>query len=97
MDQQWTNRPVVDEHHARVGKVTDVFFGEVGDQPEWAAVKTGLLAERLAPLDGAYVAEDGTLVLPYSERTVKGAPKPPRDHILTPADADEAMSYYDLN
>jgi len=77
MDQQWTNRPVVDEHHARVGKVTDVFFGEVGDQPEWAAVKTGLLA--------------------YSERTVKGAPKPPRDHILTPAVADEAMSYYNLN
>ena len=97
MDQQWTNRPVVDEHHARVGKVTDVFFGEVGDQPEWAAVKTGLLAERLAALYGAYVAEDGTLVLPYSERTVKGAPKPPRDHILTQADADEAMSYYNLN
>ena len=43
------------------------------------------------------MAEDGTLVLPYSERTVKGAPKPPRDHILTPADADEAMSYYNLN
>ena len=81
----------------KVGKVTDVFFGEVGDQPEWAAVKMGLLAERLAPLDGAYVAEDGTLVLPYSERTVKGAPKPPRDHILTPAVADEAMSYYNLN
>jgi hypothetical protein len=97
MDQQWTNRPVVDEHHARVGKVTDVFVGEVGDQPEWAAVKTGLLAERLAPLDGAYVAEDGTVVLPFSERTVKGAPKPPRDHILTPAIADEAISYYDLN
>ena len=33
MDQQWTNRPVVDEHHAKVGKVTDVFFGEWATSP----------------------------------------------------------------
>ena len=52
MEQQWTNRPVVDEHHAKIGKVTDVFFGERGEEPQFAAVKTGLLAEHLAPLDG---------------------------------------------
>ncbi len=96
MEQQWTNRPVVDEHHAKIGKVTDVFFSERGEEPEFAAVKTGLLAEHLAPLDGAYLADDGNLVLPYSSATVKHAPKPPRDHVLTPSVTSELSDYYDL-
>ena len=96
MEQQWTNRPVVDEHHEKIGKVTDVFFGERGDEPQFAAVKTGLLAEHLTPLDGAYLADDGAVVLPYSPSTVKHAPKPPRDHVLTPAVTSEISDYYDL-
>ncbi len=96
MDQQWTNRPVVDNHFARVGKVTDVLFGDRNDQPEWATVKTGPLgSERLTPLDGAYLADDGTLVLPFDEYTIKHAPKAPRDHVLTPDVADAASEWFD--
>jgi len=54
MQTQWTDRPVVDNHFSRVGKVTDVVYGDGSARPEWALVKTGPLAsERLAPLDGA--------------------------------------------
>jgi hypothetical protein len=95
--QQWTNRPVVDSHHARVGKVTDVLYAGEGDDPTFATVKTGLLAERITPLDGAYIAGDGVIVLPYDGQMVKHAPKAPRDHVLTPAVASEVASHYDLN
>ena len=94
--QQWTNRPVVDSHHARVGKVTDVLFAEEGS-PRFATVKTGLLAERITPLDGAYIAGDGVIVLPYDGQTIKHAPKAPRDHVLTPSMADEGADHFDLN
>jgi hypothetical protein len=98
MDQQWTNRPVVDNRFAPVGKVTDVLFGTRDDRPEWATVKTGPLAhERLAPLDGAYVTDDGALVLAFDEFTIKHAPRAPRDHVLTPAVAEEATDWFDLD
>jgi hypothetical protein len=93
MNQRWTNRPVVDEHHERIGKVTDVLYGE-GDQPTWATVKTGLLAERLAPLDRAYLTEDGTVVLPYDRGTIAHAPNAPRDHVLTPDVREEVTDYF---
>jgi hypothetical protein len=97
MTQHWTNRPVVDEHLTRVGKVTDVIFGAVGDDPEWATVKTGLLTERLTPLDGAYISDEGMVVLPFDHKVVKAAPKPPRDHVLSPSLAAEAIQHYDMN
>jgi rRNA processing protein Gar1 len=94
VEKHWTNSPVVDEHQHRIGKVTDVIFGEVGDEPQFATVKTGLITERIAPLDGAYFTEDGTLVLPYDQQAVKNAPKAPRDHVLTPAVAAEVEEYW---
>ena len=96
MQTQWTDRPVVDNHFCRVGKVTDVVYPEGGDRPEWALVKTGpLSSERLAPLDGAYVTDDGALVLPFDEHTLRHAPKAPRDRILSPDLTSEAIAYFD--
>jgi hypothetical protein len=95
--QEWTNRPVVDSHHARVGKVTDVLYADEGGTPRFATVKTGLLAERITPLDGAYIAGDGVIVLPYDGQVIKHAPKAPRDHVLTRSVADEVADHYDLN
>ena len=67
--------------------------------PGWlgfATVKTGLLAERITPLDGAYIAGDGVIVLPYDEQVIKHAPKAPRDHVLTPSMASEVADHFDL-
>jgi hypothetical protein len=96
VNQQWTNRPVVDHRMQKVGTVTDVIFGDVGDTPEWATVKTGLLAERLAPLQGAYVSEEGTIVLPFDQDMVKHAPKPPRNHVLSDSDTEDAIRHYEM-
>lgn len=92
-----TDHEVVDRHNHHVGKVTDVIFDDRDFQPRWTTVKTGVLrGEHLAPMDGAYVSEDGVLVLPCDKETVLHAPKPPRDHVLTPQLAQEAASYYSM-
>jgi hypothetical protein len=96
MNQQWTNRPAVDSHHAPVGKVTDVLYADESDTPRFATVRTGLIAERVTPLDGAYLSDDGVIVLPFDQHTIKHAPKAPRDHILTPSVADEVEDHFDL-
>jgi sporulation protein YlmC with PRC-barrel domain len=92
-----TDHDVVDNHNNRVGTVTDVLFDERTTQPRWTTVKPGpLRAEHLAPMEGAYVSEEGVLVLSVDRDTVLHAPKPPRDHVLTPELADEAADYYAL-
>lgn len=92
-----TDHEVVDRHNNHVGKVTDVIFDDRDFRPRWTTVKTGVLrGEHLAPMEGAYVSEDGVLVLPFDRDVVANAPKPPRDHVLTTDLAQEAAAYYDL-
>lgn len=93
-----TDHEVVDRHNHHVGKVTDVIFDDRDFRPRWTTVKTGVFGgEHLAPMDGAYVSEDGVLVLPFDRDLVAHAPKPPRDHVLTPNLVNEAAEYYDLD
>jgi len=92
-----TDHEVVDRHNHHVGKVTDVIFDDRDFRPRWTTVKTGVLrGEHLAPMEGAYVSDDGVLVLPCDKETVLQAPKPPRDHVLTPDLARQAAQHYAL-
>jgi len=90
-----TDHEVVDEQHQHVGKVTDVILDDHDFTPLWATVKTGVLrGEHLAPLEGAYLSDDGRLVLPYSKDLVLHAPKAPRDHVLTPDLTQDVQQHY---
>ncbi|MDQ1425438.1 MAG: hypothetical protein QOD72_2936 [Acidimicrobiaceae bacterium] len=96
--QTLTDRKVIDDHFETVGTVTDVLYdSEQAMEPRWAIVKTGMIAgERPAPLEGAYVADSGDLVVPFDRTTIKHAPKIPRDHVLTRQDEVEIAEYYDV-
>ena len=90
-----TDHEVVDRHNQHVGKVTDVIFDERDFRPKWTTVKTGVLrGEHLAPMEGAYVSEDGVLVLPFDREVVLHAPKAPRGHVMTPEVAYDAERHY---
>ena len=92
-----TDHEVVDNNNNRVGKVTDVLFDDRSMEPRWTTVKVGpLRGEHLAPMEGAYVSDEGVLVLPFDRDTLVHAPKVPRDHVLTPDLATEAEEYYAL-
>jgi hypothetical protein len=92
-----TDRKAVDEHHQQVGTITDVIRGEHDGEARLATVKTGLIGgERLIPLDGAYVADNGAVVVPFDRSQVKHAPRVPRDHVLTSEKRAEVTQHFHL-
>jgi hypothetical protein len=87
---------VIDDRQQKVGTVSDVLYDESGDA-RWAIVDPGpLRPEHFVPVEGAYVADDGTVVVPYGKDQVKSAAKAPRDHVL-PADVErELEEHYEV-
>ena len=66
-----TGHDVLDDHHQKVGTVSDVLYDERGD-PRWAIVDPGpMRAEKYVPVEGAYVTEGGEMVIPYGKDQVK--------------------------
>lgn len=91
-----TGHPVVDDHHHKVGTVSDVLYDERGE-PRWAVVDPGpLRAEKFVPVEGAYVTDDGDVVLPYGKEVVKQAPKASRDHVLDSRTESELEEHYEV-
>lgn len=85
-----------DEHHDKLGTVTDVLYDDQG-APRWAVINPGLLQrERYVPVDGAFVTEAGQVVMPYSRDTVKAARPASRDHILDPVVERALEEHYAL-
>jgi len=93
-----TDHEVVDDQLTKLGKVTDVIYDDSPDaRPRWATVKMHAVGrERVAPLAGSYLSEDGRLVLPYDRSTLKHAPTAPPDHVLSRELEAELASYYHL-
>lgn len=87
---------MIDDRQQKVGTVTDVIYDESGDA-RWAVVDPGpLRSEHFVPVEGSYVADDGTVVVPYGKEQVKTAAKAPRDHLL-PADVErELEEHYEI-
>lgn len=87
---------MIDDRQQKVGTVSDVLYDDSGDA-RWAVVDPGpLRSEHFVPVEGSYVADDGTVVVPYGKDQVKSAAKAPRDHVL-PADVErELEEHYEI-
>jgi len=91
-----TGHPVFDQHHDKVGRVSDVVYDESGE-PRWAIVDPGpLRSEKFVPVDGAYTTNDGDVVVPYDKSQVRAAPKASRDHIMDSATERRLLRHYEL-
>ena len=85
-----------DDHHEKIGKVTDVLYDEHGE-PRWAVVNPGMLhRERYVPVDGAFLTDTGEVVMAYSKDMVKSARPANRDHILDPVVERALEEHYAL-
>src|SRR5215213_6254200 len=72
----WRGREVVDADGDKVGTLEELFRDEDTNEPEWAAVRTGLFGTKLSfvPLQGAEpVGED--VRVPFEKSQIKDAPK----------------------
>jgi hypothetical protein len=91
-----TGHHVLDDHHQKVGTVSDVLYDERGE-PRWAVVNPGLMrAEHYVPVEGSYMTNDGAVVIPYGKEQVKTAAKASRDHVLDAAVERELIEHYEL-
>lgn len=66
---------VYDSGGQKIGEARDVFYDDVTGQPDWVAIKTGMLggSASFVPIQDAVVAQ-GRLKVPYSKNKIKAAP-----------------------
>jgi hypothetical protein len=92
-----TGHPVLDDHHQKVGTVSDVLYDERGEA-RWAVVNPGpMRAEHYVPVEGSYMTNDGAVVIPYAKEQVKTAAKATRDHVLDSSIERELIDHYELS
>jgi hypothetical protein len=90
-----SGRVAVDAQFERVGKITDVLFGDLTSQPRWAVVKTGVFGgEHYVPIEHSYVDGEGRVVVPFDKTTVKHAPKAKGEHVMTRDLARDLQQYW---
>lgn len=91
-----TGKDVLDEHHTKVGTVSDIVFDD-GGSPRWAVVDPGpMRSAKFVPIEGSYTTDHGEVVIPYAKATIKTAPKANRDHIVDPMTERELAAHYNL-
>ena len=95
---EFYDRTVVDPDHAKVGKVSDIYLDNATDKPEWAAVKTGLLGNRVSfvPLAGARL-EGEDLMVAFDKAKIKDAPNADADGQLSQEEEAMLYEYYGLS
>ena len=96
--QQYSGHVVIDRHGNEVGKITDVVYDEITEQPTWGIVSPGgLHARHYVPLmPPVYLSKDGAVVVPYDKSDVLNAPKVHRDHVVTSVLRRELEHHYAL-
>ena len=90
-----SDRTVVDPTGEKLGKVSDVLFDDIEDNPSWLVVNPGLFkAEHYVPADGAYLDDDEHVVIPYDAETVLSSPKATSDHVVSTAARSVLRDHY---
>jgi uncharacterized protein (TIGR02271 family) len=94
----WRGRELVDADGDKVGTVEELFRDEDTDQPEWAAVRTGLFGTNLSfvPIQNAEPTGESVRV-PFSKSQIKDAPKiDDSDGQLSQQEEAELYSHYGM-
>lgn len=98
----WIGHDVYDSAGTKLGEITDIYYDDVTNKPEWVEVKTGFVGgKRFVPLQGStrYAGgddeHDDDLQVIYTEDFIKEAPKikSSGEH-LTPAEEQELWNFY---
>jgi uncharacterized protein (TIGR02271 family) len=94
----WRGRELVDADGDKVGTVEELFRDDDTDQPEWAAVRTGLFGTKLSfvPIQNAEPTGESVRV-PFSKSQIKDSPKiDDSDGQLSQQEEAELYSHYGM-
>jgi uncharacterized protein (TIGR02271 family) len=73
---EWHGRDLVDRQGDKVGTIEELYLDQQTEQPEWAAVRTGLFGKKLTfvPIQDAEPSS-GQVRVPFEKDQVKDAPR----------------------
>ena len=95
----WRGREIVDADGDKVGTIEELFHDQDTQQPEWAAVRTGLFGTKLSfvPIEAAEPAGESVRV-PFSKAQIKDAPKiDDSDGQLSQQEESELYEHYGMS
>jgi uncharacterized protein (TIGR02271 family) len=92
----WIGRNAYDFDGQKVGAITDIYYDDATQRPEWVAISTGLfgLKKTLVPIHGSRPTDDGDLQVAFDKEKVKDAPRVDPDEHLSAEAERELWSYY---
>ena len=95
----WIGRNAYDPDGQKIGEITDVYYDDVTQRPEWVAVRTGLfgMKKTFVPIHGSGATADGDLQLAFYKDVVKDAPRIDPEGRLTSEEERELWAYYDYD
>ncbi|SCK52413.1 PRC-barrel domain-containing protein [Streptomyces sp. WMMB 714] len=90
-------RRALDSSGCKIGTVGEVYLDDATGEPEWAAVRAGLLRrEALVPL-GPSEFVDGVLLVPFARSLVRGTPVLGVGRHLSPVQELQLYIHYGLD
>jgi uncharacterized protein (TIGR02271 family) len=93
--QAWRGRTLVDRNGDKIGKIEDVYLDRSSGEPEWIAVKTGLLGSNVSFVPIHETATDGDdFRVDYEKGLVKDAPNIDPDGELSPEEERRLYQHY---
>jgi uncharacterized protein (TIGR02271 family) len=95
--KNWQGQALHDSDGDKIGSVAAVYLDRQSGEPEWLAVKTGLLGSKLTfvPIRDASPSGDGVRV-PYEKALIKDAPNVEADGELSPEEERRLYQHYSL-
>ena len=94
----WRGRTVVDRDGEKIGKLDEIYLDSRTNEPEWAAVNTGLFGTKssFVPLKGAEPAGEDVRVA-YEKDQVKEAPSIDPDGTLSSDEEAQLYRHYGVD
>jgi uncharacterized protein (TIGR02271 family) len=92
----WIDRDAYDPDGEKIGKITDIYYDDVTQRPEWVAISTGWFGMKntLVPIHGSRPTGDGDLQVAFDKEVVKDAPRIDPGGHLTAEEERELWSHY---
>ena len=92
----WIDRDAYDPDGEKIGSITDIYYDDVTERPEWVAIKTGLFGTKttFVPIHGSRATGEGDLQVAFDKEMVKDAPRIDPEGHLSPEEERQLWQYY---
>ena len=93
--KSWRGRRLESNDGDKIGTIEEIYLDRQTDEPEWLAVKTGLLGSKISFVPIGQAASSGDAVrVPFAKNQVKDAPSAEADGELSEEEERALYAHY---